>query len=107
MFKIYKRTIHIGQPGHSDRLEISSATRVSGNSGISKWLTVPAMLAGAVVGTLMFSALLVAILIPLSILGIRAWLRYGKLKGRSGSDQVIDAQYTVITESDKTPEKAE
>lgn len=107
MFKIYKRTLHIGQPGHGDRLESSSATMVSGNSGISKWLTVPAMLAGAVVGTLMFSALFVAILIPLSILGIRAWLRYGKLKDSPGADRAIDAEYTVITESTKTGEKAD
>ena len=107
MFKVYKRKIHIGQPEYSNRLESASENTVlTDNSTISKWLTVPVMIAGVVIGTLVFSVFFIAILIPLGILGIRAWLRFQKLK-KGPRDQVIDAEYTVVTEYSKTHEKAD
>lgn len=103
MFKIYKRTLQIGQTGKGRRLESSLYENhaVTGNSKFSNWLTVPAAVAGVVVGTLVFSVFFAVILIPLGILGLRVWLRLQKLKDGSGA-QAIDAEYTVINEAGKT-----
>ena len=94
MLKVYKRTIHIEQtePGH--RLESS------GNVKMSNWLTITAMIAGAVIGTLVFSVFFIMILIPLGLLGLGAWLRLRQLKNRT-MDQSIEAEYTVITDTEK------
>ncbi len=54
MFKIYKRTIHIGTSENPQgRLEYRLEKK-SGSS-LSRILAIPAMIAGAVVGTLVFS----------------------------------------------------
>lgn len=103
MFKIYKRTQHIGRTGKGRRLEsfLYENHVVAGNNKFSNWLTIPAAIAGAVVGTLAFSVFFAVILIPLGILGFRAWLRSRKLKDGAG-DQAIEAEYTVINEPGKT-----
>lgn len=55
MFKIYKRTI--GTPEQTQRLSSTEyyAQEKSISRGISNVLAIPAMIAGAVVGTLVFS----------------------------------------------------
>lgn len=47
---------------------------------IYNWLTITAMIAGAIVGIFVFSVFFVAILIPLGLLGLGAWLRIRQLK---------------------------
>lgn len=103
MLKNYKRTIHIGRTGAGHRLESSVHNDSVMKNGIklSNGLTIPAMIAGAVVGTLVFSVVFAAILLPLGLLlGIGAWLRLRKLK-TSPVDQSIEADYTVITDTEK------
>ena len=79
MLKVYKRTIHIGQTEADHGLE-SYGNVMTGSMKIPNWLTITAMIAGAIVGTLVFSVVFVAILIPLGLLGLGAWLRLRKLK---------------------------
>jgi hypothetical protein len=57
------------------------------------------MIAGAVAGTLVFSVFFAAILIPLGILGLRAWLRLRQLQ-KTNLNQSIEAEYTVISETE-------
>ncbi|MFA5924610.1 MAG: hypothetical protein WC856_25545 [Methylococcaceae bacterium] len=97
MLKVYKRTIHIGQTEVGHRLESSMNTS---SMKMSDWLTITAMIAGAIIGTLVFSVFFVAILIPLGLLGLGAWLRLRQLKN-SQMDQSIEAEYTVITDTAK------
>jgi hypothetical protein len=99
MLKVYKRTIHIGQTEAGHGLE-SYGNVMTGSMKISNWLAITAMIAGAIVGTLVFSVVFVAILIPLGLLGLGAWLRLRKLK-YSPMDQSIEAEYTVITDTAK------
>jgi hypothetical protein len=47
---------------------------------IYNWLTINAMIAGAIVGIFVFSVFFVAILIPLGLLGLGVWLRIRQLK---------------------------
>ena len=96
MLKVYKRTIHIGQTEANHGLESS------GNVKMSYWLTITAMIASAIIGTLVFSVIFVMILIPLGLLGLGAWLRLRQLKN-SKMDQSIDAEYTVISDTKKRP----
>ncbi|WP_232322109.1 hypothetical protein [Methylomonas lenta] len=53
MLKIYKRTIHIGQPERIQRLNSTEyyAQEKSISQRISKIVAVPAMIAGAILGT--------------------------------------------------------
>ncbi|MGR8998803.1 MAG: hypothetical protein ACU88J_07120 [Gammaproteobacteria bacterium] len=67
---------------------------------MSDWLTITAMIAGAVIGTLVFSVFFIMILIPLGLLALGAWLRLRQLKN-STMDQSIEAEYTVITDTEK------
>ena len=94
MLKIYKRTIHIG------KTEAGQLPESSGGMKISNWLTITAMIASAIVGILVFSVFFFAILIPLGLLGLGAWLRLRQLKN-SEMDQSIEAEYTVITDTEK------
>jgi hypothetical protein len=73
---------------------------MTGSMKISNWLTISAMIAGAIVGILVFSVFFIAILIPLGLLGLGAWLRLRQLKNRL-MDQSIEAEYTVITDTAK------
>lgn len=103
MFKIYKRTIHIGTSENPQgRLEY----RVEENSGssLSRILAIPAMIAGAVVGTLVFSVFFAVLLIPLGILGYKAWRLMKMVKQQNGGQtdgESITAEYTVISDTDK------
>ena len=94
MLKVYKRTIHIG------RKEASHGLESSGNVKMSNWLTITAMIASAIIGTLVFSVFFVVILIPIGLLGLGAWLRLRQLKN-SKMDKSIEAEYTVITDTEK------
>ena len=102
MFKVYKRTLHIGSSQNPhERLEY----RVEENSGssLSKILTIPAMIAGAVVGMLAFSVFFVVLLIPLSIVGYKAWrlLKTAKQQNVGQTDsESITAEYTVISDAE-------
>jgi hypothetical protein len=97
MLKVYKRTIHIGQTETSHGLESSMNTS---SMKMSDYMTITAMIAGAIVGTLVFSVFFVMILIPLCLLGLVAWLWLRQLKN-STMDQSIEAEYTVITDTEK------
>jgi len=102
MLKVYKRTIHIRQTEAGHRLEslMNTGNVMTGSIKMSNWLTITAMIAGAIVGTLVISVFFIAILIPLSLLGLGAWLRLRQLKN-SQIDQSIEAEYTVITDTTK------
>ena len=100
MLKVYKRTVHIG------RTEASHGLESSGNVKMSNWLTITAMIASAIIGTLVFSVIFVMILIPLGLLGLAAWLRLRQLKNRK-MDQSIEAEYTVISDTEKKTQRCE
>ena len=102
MLKVYKRTLHIGQTeaSHGRHLSMNTDKVMTGSMKISNWLTIAAMIAGAIVGILVFSVFFIAILIPLGLLGLGAWLRLRQLKN-SQMDQSIEAEYTVITDTAK------
>ena len=103
MFKIYKRTLHIGtpenpQPRLEDQIDENSASHVS------NILAVSAMLAGAVVGTLVFSVFFAILLIPLGIFRFNRWRRLKSAQPpgvhRTEGDS-IPAEYTVISDTDE------
>lgn len=103
MFKIYKRTIHIGTSENSQgRLEYQ--VEESSGSSLSKILAIPAMIAGAVVGTLVFSVFFVVLLIPLGIVGYKAWrlIKTAQQQNVGQADgESITAEYTVISDSEQ------
>ncbi|OAI21014.1 MULTISPECIES: hypothetical protein [Methylomonas] len=105
MFKIYKRTIHIGTSENPQgRLEYK--VEESSGSGLPKMVTVPAMIAGAIVGTLVFSVLFVILLIPLGIVGYKGWrlMKSAQQENfRQGQGDIISTEYSVI--SDSEPDK--
>ena len=102
MLKVYKRTIHIGQieASHGRDLSMNTDKVMTSSMTISDWLTITAMIAGAIVGTLVFSVFFVVILIPIGLLGLGAWLRLRQLKN-SQMDQSIEVEYKVITNTEK------
>ena len=105
MLKVYKRTIHMGrtEASHGRDLSMNTDKVMTGSMTISDWLTITAMIAGAIVGTLVFSVFFVVILIPiglLGLLGLGAWLRLRQLKN-SQMDQSIEVEYKVITNTEK------
>lgn len=100
MFKIYKRSIHIGgsetmqKPGAADY-------RISGRASsqrIPNILAIPAIIMGAIVGTMVFSLVFVALLLPLAFLGFKAW-RATKNPPRPANEDSITAEYTVISDA--------
>lgn len=103
MLKIYKKVIRIDTSGPDPRLE--SLTQIGNSesvpSKLTNLLTLPTMIAGAVVGILAFSALFALLLIPVAIVGIRAWWLLRKLKNTQVDDQSLDAEYTVISDTSK------
>lgn len=103
MFKFYKRTIHIDtMENPQGRLEYH--VEESSGPNLSKILAIPAMIAGAIVGTLVFSVFFAVLLIPLGIVGYKAW-RLMKMAQRQnlrqGEGDSISAEYTVIPKTDK------
>jgi len=104
MFKVYKRTLHIGTTKDPQgRLEY----HVEENSGskMSKILAIPAMMAGAVAGTLVFSVFFAVLLIPLAIVGFNAWrlMKTAQQQAvRQSESDSITAEYTVISDHDKS-----
>lgn len=103
MFKIYKRTTHISTSENpQQRLEYQ--VEENSRSSISNILTIPAMIAGAVVGTLVFSVFFAVLLIPLGILGFKAWrmLKAAQKQTVQGTEgESITAEYTVLSDNEK------
>lgn len=103
MFKIYKRTIHISS---SDNPQQRLDYKVEENfrSSISKILAIPAMIAGAIVGTLIFSVFFAVLLIPLVIVGFKAWRMLKTAQNqaiRESAGESITAEYTVLSDDEK------
>jgi len=97
LFKIYKRTIHIGSTLQPQQIEYQ--VEANGRSTISKFLAIPAMIAGAIVGALVFSVFFAVLLIPLGIIGFRAWRIVRTVQQQSvhqTQGESITAEYTVI-----------
>ena len=102
MFKVYKRTIHLGTTSQPQQIEYQFED--NGRSKISKFVTIPAMIAGAVVGTVLFSVFFAALLIPLGIIGFRAWrlIRTAQQQPVNQAEgESIAAEYTVISDKNK------
>jgi uncharacterized protein (DUF2062 family) len=102
MFRIYKRSIHIGNTENPQQLEY----RVEENavSGMSKVLAIPAMVFGAVIATLVFSVFFAVLLIPLGIIGFKAWRMMNRLQRQSLREteaESLSAEYTVVSDQDK------
>ncbi|ANE55647.1 hypothetical protein [Methylomonas sp. DH-1] len=105
MFKIYKRTICIGTSDNPQR-RLEYQVEESTGSSLSKILAIPAMIAGAVVGTVVFSAFFAVLLIPMGIIGYKAWRLMKTVQQqnlRQGEGDSISAEYTVM--SDSEPDK--
>ncbi len=103
MFKIYKRTLHIGTSENPER-RLEYQVEESSGSSLSKILAIPAMIAGVIVGTLVFSVFFAVLLIPLGIVGFRAWrlLKAAQQQNvRQSDSESITAEYTVISKTDK------
>lgn len=103
MFKIYKSTIHIGESKNTQgRLEYR--VEESSGSSLSKMLTIPAMIVGAIVGTLVLSVFFVVLLIPLGIMGFKTWRLLKSVRKhstrQSDGDSII-AEYTILPDTDK------
>lgn len=102
MFKIYKQTIHIASTERPQRI----GYQIEKNSRLrtSKILAIPAMIAGAVVGALVFSVFFAILLIPLVMIGFRAWrlIRTAQQQSiRHSEGESIAAEYTVISDKDQ------
>lgn len=93
MFKVYKQTLKIG--GNTRQASDSLITR----NKLSQWLMLPAALAGAVVGTIVFSVFFLAVLLPVGFLAYRAFAKARKAT-ESPIDESLEAEYTVISESE-------
>lgn len=98
MFKIYKKVILVQSPNQGHRLDSSAQTIKSDGYWFANILAVPAMIVGAVLITLFFSVFFALFMIPLSIVGLRAWWLLRKLK-QGQLDQTLDAEYTIIKET--------
>ncbi len=96
MLKIYKKTILIDSSGAHPRLESPPQSK------LSNLLSIPAMIAGAVLGTVVFSAFFALLLIPLTIIGIRGWWLLRKLKNAQVDGQSLEAEYTAVSDPAKT-----
>jgi hypothetical protein len=102
MFKVYKRTFHIGSTAQPQQIEYQ--VEANDRSTISKFLAIPAMIAGAVVGTLVFSVFFAALLIPLGFFGYRTWRLIKTAQQQSVSQtegESIAAEYTVISDKEQ------
>jgi preprotein translocase subunit Sec63 len=84
--------------------QIKYQVEANGRSKISKLLAIPAMIAGAVVGTLMFSVFFAVLLILLGFFGFRAWrlIRTAQQPSVSQTEgESIAAEYTVISDKEQ------
>ncbi len=93
MLKIYRKVVVIDSNPTDPRLPPPPKSLSQRLTGL---LAIPAMVAGAIVGTLVFSALFAILLIPLSILGFKFW-RAWRIAQRQQAEQALDAEYTVIS----------
>ena len=103
MFKIYRRTIQIGSPDHLQQ-RIEYRIEEKSRSRIANILAIPAMIVGAVLGTLVFSLFFAVLLIPLAIFGFRAWRLMKSVQQqttRQAEGESITAEYTVVSDKDK------
>lgn len=103
MFRIYKRTIHFGTTDDVQRLGYK--VQHDAGSGIYNILAIPAVIAGAVLGSVVFSVFFVVLLIPLGVVGFRAW-RLMKAAQQQGvprsTDDSLTAEYTIISDKNKS-----
>jgi len=98
MHKFYKKIIFIDSSNPDLRLQADQQEAPAGiGQRFSRLLTVPALIAGGLVGAVFFSAFLALLLIPLAIWGARSWWLVRKLKTEQ-SQQIIDGEFTVIDE---------
>lgn len=103
MFKIYKRTIHISTSENSQpRLE--NQFEKNSRSSISNILAIPAIIASAIVRARVFSVFFAVLLIPLGILGFKAWrmmkpAQKQTMHGTEGDSMI--AEYTVLSDNEK------
>lgn len=102
MFKIYKKVILVQSPNQGHRLDSSVQAIKPDGYWFANLLAVPAMIVGAVLITLFFSVFFALFMIPVSIIGLRAWWLLRKLK-QSQLDQTLDAEYTVIKDTVEKP----
>lgn len=96
MAKFYKKIIFIDSTNpdlglQSDQQQAEPSLRQK----LSRWLALPAMIAGALVGMVFFSAFLLLLLVPLAIWAARRWWRLRKTKNTE-DQTVIDGEYSVI-----------
>lgn len=104
MFKIYKRTIHISSsenPQHQLEYQVEKDSR----SSISNILAIPAMIAGAIVGALFLSVFIAFLLIPLGIMGFKAWRMMKAVQKQTKQETASDsitADYTVLSDNEKS-----
>ena len=104
MFRIYKRTIRIGTTNDTQR-RLEYHVEENSNSSFAKILAIPAMIAAAVVGALVLSVFFAVLLIPLSIMGFKAWrlIKNAQQKSvRQSEPDSITAEYTVVSDDDKS-----
>ncbi|OAI07984.1 hypothetical protein [Methylomonas methanica] len=95
MLNVYKKTIRIDSSAAHPRLESPPQSK------LSNLLSIPAMIAGAIIGTVVFSAFFALLLIPLTIIGIRGWWLLRKLKNAQADEQSLEAEYTVVSDTSK------
>ncbi|PKM37576.1 MAG: hypothetical protein CVV06_05195 [Gammaproteobacteria bacterium HGW-Gammaproteobacteria-10] len=103
MFKIHKRTIHISTSENSQQ-RLKNQVEKSSHFSISNILAIPAMIVGAIVGTLVFSVFFAVLLIPLEILGFKAWrmMKSAQKQTMHGTEgDSITAEYTVLSDNEK------
>ncbi|WP_404356957.1 hypothetical protein [Methylotuvimicrobium sp. KM1] len=105
MFRIYKRTIRIGTTNDPQR-RLEYHVEENSNSSLAKILAIPAMIAAAVVGALVLSVFFAVLLIPLSIVGFKAWRLIKSAQQKSvrqsqSEPDSITAEYTVVSDDDK------
>ncbi len=104
MFKICQRTFRIRTTDNPDP-QLKYRVEQRSGSSLSNLLSIPAMLAGAVVGALVFSVFFAVLLIPLGIMGFKAWRLIKTAQQQQGVRQAdgesITAEYTVISDADK------
>ncbi|WP_404360528.1 hypothetical protein [Methylotuvimicrobium sp. KM1] len=103
MFKIYKRSIHISSSENSQQ-RLKKQIEKNSRSSISNILAIPAIIVGAIVGTLVFSVFFAVLLIPLVILGFKAWrmMKSAQKQTMHGTeDDRITAEYTVLSDDEK------
>lgn len=102
MLKIYKQTVHF-DTSQKPQGRLEYRVEESSGSSLSKILAIPAMIVGAVVGTLVFSAFFAVLLIPMGIVGFKAWrmLKTAQQQSRQPEGDSITAEYTVVSDKDK------